>query len=198
MSVNWFECKVKYIKIDENGKTTKVREPYLIDAVSFTEAEARIHAVLEKYIHGDFMVTNISRANLADIFMYDDGQKWYKCKVAIVDVDEETGRAKNANQMMLIAADDPRQAFERIEESLGTLLVPYEIKSVAESPIVDVFPYFTDEKNKEIPSNLKPLESNNSKFTAVSHQDDDLTDEDEFLDEEPEDEIPELPDEPEI
>ena len=37
---NWFECKVTYEKMMENG-LQKVSEPYLVDALSFTEAEAR-------------------------------------------------------------------------------------------------------------------------------------------------------------
>lgn len=91
----WFECKVKYVKIDEvSGREKKVNEPYLVDAVSFTEAENRIHQELEQMIRGDFMVTNIRKANYADIFPFDNADRWFKCKVSYVALDEGAGKEK--------------------------------------------------------------------------------------------------------
>lgn len=157
MSNSWFECKVKYVKIDENGKEKKVTEPYLVDAVSFTEAEARIHIELEKMIHSDFMVTNISKSNISELFPNENGDRWFKAKTTFVTVDEESGKEKKSNNYMLVEANNVKDAYEFLTEGLSDMIVPFEIPSVVESPIMDVFPFFKDEVNEEIPSNLKPI-----------------------------------------
>ncbi len=157
MTNNWFECKVKYVKIDENGKEKKVTEPYLVDAVSFTEAEARIHIELEKMIHSDFMVTNISKSNISELFPNENGDRWFKAKTSFVTVDEESGKEKKSNNYMLVEANNVKDAYEFLTEGLSDMIVPFEIPSVAESPIMDVFPFFKDDVNEEIPANLKPM-----------------------------------------
>lgn len=155
---NWFECKVKYTKIDEQtGKEKRVTEPYLIDAISFTEAEKRMTEEAEKIVSGEFQITNISKSKISDTFFYDDGDWWYKCKVSIVDVDESSGKEKKTANTMLILAGSVKEAFERLEESLASVIVPYEIEAIVKSPIVELFPYFSEEENQEIPENLKPL-----------------------------------------
>jgi hypothetical protein len=157
MTNNWFECKVKYVKIDENGKEKKVTEPYLVDAVSFTEAEARIHIELEKMIHSDFMVTNISKSNISELFPNENGDRWFKAKTFFVTVDEESGKEKKSNNYMLVEANNVKDAYEYLTEGLSDMIVPFEIPSVAESPIMDVFPFFKDDVNDDIPANLKPM-----------------------------------------
>lgn len=64
----WFLCKVKYAKENEEGLLKNVSEQYLVDAVSFTEAEARIYDMLGSVIRGDFQVTSISKSNIVDVF----------------------------------------------------------------------------------------------------------------------------------
>ncbi|WP_372640034.1 DUF4494 domain-containing protein [Ancylomarina sp.] len=157
MTNNWFECKVKYVKIDENGKEKKVTEPYLVDAVSFTEAEARIHTELEKMIHSDFIVTNISKSNVSELFPNENGDRWFKAKTSFVTVDEESGKEKKSNNYMLVEANNVKDAYEYLTEGLSDMIVPFEIPSVTESPIMDVFPFFKDVLNEEIPENLKPI-----------------------------------------
>ena len=157
MTNNWFECKVKYVKVDESGKEKKVSEPYLVDAVSFTEAEARIHIELEKMIHGDFILTNISKSNISELFPNENGDRWFKAKTSFVTLDEESGKEKKSNNYMLVEANNVKDAYEFLTEGLSDMLVPFEIPSVTESPIMDVFPFFKDEVNEEIPANLKPM-----------------------------------------
>jgi hypothetical protein len=165
---NWFECKVKYVKVDEvSGKEKKVSEPYLVDAMSFTEAEARIHKELEQMISGEFTVTNISKSNITELYPNDNGDRWFKAKVAFIDVDEASGKEKKSNNYMLAQANNVKQAYEFLEESLSDMLVPYEIPAISESPIMDIFPFFSDEENDEIPDNLKPIseiEPNGNEF----------------------------------
>lgn len=168
---NWFECKVKYEKIDQSsGKTKKVTEPYLIDAVTFSEAEERIYKSLEEMISGEFMVKSIAKANISDVFEYEAGELWFKCKVSYVDVDEESGKEKKINNYMLVTADDAREAYDRIQESLKEMVVPFEIPAVQASPIVDVFPYDPN----AIASNLtavegsaRPVEKKEDEFEGV-------------------------------
>ncbi len=143
---NWFTCKIKYHKIDEHGKVKKVNEPYLVDAVNFTEAEARIHEEIGAYISGDFSVTNITKSNIAEIFHYEDSDVWYKSRVSYVDFDEESGREKKVNHTMIATAKDVKEAFDRLTESLKSMLVDFEITQIAKSPIVDIFPYIPGEE----------------------------------------------------
>jgi hypothetical protein len=146
---NWFECKVRYTKIDDkSGKEKKVNEPYLVDAISFTEAEERIYKELSVYISSEFTVTNIRKASYTDIFPFEDGERWYKCKVTYVSVDEEAGKEKKISNQMLVLANNVKDAHDKIEKSLEGMTVDFEIPAIAESPIVDFFPYFKDEEPK--------------------------------------------------
>jgi len=153
----WFECKVKYVKIDDDGRERKVSEVYLVDAVTFTDAETRIIQQMQTMVRGEFVVDNIKKSNIVEIFPHDTGEWWYKARIAIVTIDENAGKEKKINNYLLVAADDIKQALQRLEEGLSYILVPYQTTSLAICNIVDVFPYFSDEVNKPIPSNLKPL-----------------------------------------
>lgn len=153
----WFMCKVKYQKEEENGKVKNVTEPYLVDAMSFTEAEARIYEELGSIIRGEFIVSGISKSRIIDIFHYDDSDVWYKCKVTY-SVEEESGKEKKIKNYMLVTASDVKQAYERIFESLNNMLVPFTVPEILETPIVEIFPYISEElKEPEIPANFKPL-----------------------------------------
>ena len=153
----WFECKVKYVKVDEDGRERKVSEVYLVDAVSFTDAETRIIQQMETMVRGEFMVDNIKKSNIVEIFPNESGEWWYKARIGIVTIDEKAGKEKKINNYFLIAADDLKQALIRLEEGLSYVLVPYQTTSLAICNIVDVFPYFVDKVNEPIPANLKPL-----------------------------------------
>ena len=153
----WFECKVKYVKIDDDGRERKVSEVYLVDAVTFTDAETRIIQQMQTMVRGEFMVDNIKKSNIVEIYPHENGEFWYKARIGIVTIDENAGKEKKINNYFLVAADDLKQALQRLEEGLSYILVPYQTTSLAISTIVDVFPYFQDEVNKPIPANLKPL-----------------------------------------
>jgi hypothetical protein len=153
----WFECKVKYIKIDEDGRERKVSEVYLVDAVTFTDAETRIIQQMQSLVRGEFTVDNIKKSNIVEIFPHENGEWWYKAKIGIVTIDENAGKEKKINNYFLVAADDIKEALKRLEDGLSYIMVPYQTTSLAVSTIVDVFPYFADNVNSPIPSNLKPL-----------------------------------------
>jgi hypothetical protein len=141
----WFECKVRYIKVDEkSGKEKKITEPYLVDAVSFTEAESRIHEEMETMIRGDFQVTNIRKADYSDLFPNSAGDRWYKCKVSHLSIDEKAGKEKKVSSQMLVMADNVRDAYDNLMEGLSDMVVDFEVISITESPIKEIFPYDAD------------------------------------------------------
>jgi hypothetical protein len=141
---NWFECKVGYLKIDDDGRERKVSENYLLDAVSYTDAEARAIQQLSTMVRGEFVVKKISQSNIIEIFPHENGEWWFKAKIAIVTIDERAGKEKKINQYFLVAADNIKQALQRLEEGLSYVLVPFTVTSIALSSVVDVFPYFGD------------------------------------------------------
>jgi hypothetical protein len=144
----WFTVKVKFTKQLENGAFKRVTEPYLLAAVSFTDAEARIFEELGSIIRGEFTVISITRTEFQDIFQYEDSDTWYKVKISFQSSMEDE-KAKNVSQNFLVGAHSTKEADERLKESLSTMLVDFTIKSVIESPIVDIFPY-VEELDKEI------------------------------------------------
>lgn len=143
---NWMQVKVKYTKQLDNGALRRVSEPYLLAAMSFTDAEARIHEELGSIIRGEFNVVAIARYDVHDIFAYADSDVWYKCKVKYESMDADTEKARKVTQIFLVSAASAKQAYERIQESLSTLMVDFEIPSVVVSPIVDIFPYSEQEE----------------------------------------------------
>jgi hypothetical protein len=160
----WFECKVKYQKIGADGKEKMVTENYLIDAISFTEAETRINKELEPYISGDFVVTNIKMANFAELIPSDYGDRWFKCKVTFISLDEEKGIERRANSYMLVQANNVKEAYDSLLKALGDTMSTFEIPSVQESPLMDVFTYFEDAlENKKKRQNLNPAENSDEK-----------------------------------
>lgn len=172
---SWFECKVKYTKIDErSGKEKTVTEPYLVDAVSFTEAEERIYKQMEDLISGEFSVSNINRTKIEEIHAYEADGWWYKCKVVFIDAEDKGGKEKKSMSEMLVNANNMMEACERLKESLKSILVPYQIKMMQETTLIDIFPYFEDEdKDKntdDIPEHLKPI-SKKEKHIASNDND---------------------------
>ena len=143
MMHTWFEGKIRYEKVAENGMNKKVTEPYLVDALSFTEAEARLIEEVTPFISGEFTVTDIKRANYSEIFPSDeeDADKWYKCKLYFITIDEKSGAEKKTATNILVQAADLRDAVKKLDEVMKGTLADYVIASVAETAIMDVYPY---------------------------------------------------------
>ncbi len=146
MVANWFEVKIKYHKINDEGKEVKVSETYLIDAMSFTEAESRITISLKEMIQHDFYIVSIKKSNITELIESDDinDDKYFKAKVSIIDADQISGKEKRSNQYFLIAGANVDSALEHLRKTLSTYVVPTDIVSVGDSNIVDVFPYFSE------------------------------------------------------
>ncbi|MCG6186498.1 DUF4494 domain-containing protein [Maribellus maritimus] len=152
----WFECKVKYVKISESGKERNVTENFLLDAVSFTDAETRMIRQMQEMVRGEFTVTDIKKSKIAEVFPFENGEWWFKATINLVTVDEEAGKEKKLRTYYLIMADDIKEALQRLEESLSYLVIPYVVSSITVSTIIDVFPYQPSES--AVPEGYVPLE----------------------------------------
>jgi len=144
---NWFECKVKYEKTADDGKIVKVTEAYLIDALTFTEAEERTIEEMKPFISGEFEVSNIKRTRISEMFFNENGDKWYRSKVNFITIDEEKGIEKRVGQTMMVQASDMKDALNGIIEGMKGTLADYEIASITETLIMDVFRYAKDGAN---------------------------------------------------
>lgn len=160
MTANWFEAKVKYVKVNENGKEKKVSETYLLDAMSYTEAEGRTIECLREMIQGDFYIAGLKKSNVTELVESNDGNddKWFKAKVAIIDADQLTGKEKRANQYFLVAGATIEAALTNLQKSLSTYVVPWEVVSLADTTIMDVFPYFRDDAGQPVEAGEVPAE----------------------------------------
>ncbi|MDR1526620.1 MAG: DUF4494 domain-containing protein [Dysgonamonadaceae bacterium] len=142
--MNWFECKVTYEKMMENGVQKRVSEPYLVDALSFTEAEARIIEEVKHYVSGEFTVTNIKRARIAELFFNEKGDRYYRVRVCFITLDEKSGAEKKTAVQMIAQASDIKEAIAILEEGMKGTMADYAIASVTETMIMDVFPFSAD------------------------------------------------------
>ena len=136
---NWFECKIRYDKLQENGAAKKVNEPYLVDALSFTEAEARITEEQRPFISGEFSVSAVKRTKIAEIFWNEGGDRWFMVKVGFITIDEKTAAEKRSTSLILVQASDFRSAFENFTEGMKGSMADYEIVSISETPLMDVY-----------------------------------------------------------
>lgn len=137
----WFECKVRYDRMMENGAVKKVTESYLVDALSFTEAEARIIEERTPYISGELNVTAVKRTKIAEIFWNDDEQadRFYTVKVAFITIDEKTGVEKKASTLMLVQAAGFKDAMEHFLAGMKGTMADFEIQAITETPILDCY-----------------------------------------------------------
>lgn len=151
MMHNWFECSIRYEKTMENGMQKKVTERYLVDALSFTEAEARIIEEMAPYITGGFIVVDIKRATYSELFPSDEesADRWFKCKLFFITLDEKSGVEKKTSTQVLVQAADLRDAVKKLDEAMKGTMADYQIAAVAETPIMDVYPYSEDEAGDE-------------------------------------------------
>lgn len=146
---NWFQCNVNFEKMLENGMQKKVTEPYLVDALSFTEAEARIIEEIKPFISGEFTVTDIKRARLSELFFNQNGDRYYKVKVYFITLDEKSGAEKRTSAKMLVQANNLKEAISVLEEGMKGTMADYTLASVSETQIMDVFPFDPDSIQEE-------------------------------------------------
>lgn len=138
---DWFETKIRYEKTMDDGLQKKVTEQYVVDALSFTEAEKSIIGEMSAYISGDFKITDIKPAAYHEIFFSDrdSDDKWYKAKLQFITIDEKTEKEKKSNVNYLVQAGTLPGAVSHIEEVMSGTMIDYQIASIQETMIMDVY-----------------------------------------------------------
>ena len=137
--MNWYECKIKYEKTLETGTQKKVTEAYLVDAMTFTEAENRIIEEMTPYIVGEFEVTAVKKERISEMFIDPQGDKWYRAKVNFITLDEKSGAEKKSASTMLVQASDFQRAVKNLEDGMKGTMSDWEINTISETALMDVF-----------------------------------------------------------
>lgn len=144
----FFEVRIRYEKTMENGQNKKVNESYLVDALSFTEAEARIINEMTPFISGDFKVKAVKEVNFSEIFFSNEelADTYFKARLAYVTLDEHSGKEKKTYTNVLVQAADLRDAVKKLDEDMKGTMADYKIVSIAETKIMDVYLYKPEEE----------------------------------------------------
>ena len=149
----WFECKIAYEKVMEDGLQKKVKENYVVDALSFTEAESRIMEEMSSYISGEFTIEDIKIASYKEIFFSEEemADKWYKAKLQFITIDEKTDKEKRSTVSYLVNAGSFNGSVKNIEEVMGGTMIDYVISAVNETTIMDVYEHGKSAKTDDKP-----------------------------------------------
>lgn len=146
---NFLECRVRYDKTLDTGVTKSVTEPYLVDALSFTEAEARIIQEIRPYIAGEFSIVAIKREKISESFFNETGDRYFKAKLNYLTLDEKSGTEKKTPVTMLVQASDITEAKEIVEEEMKSTMIDYAFVGILETKIMDVFLYGEKEDKEQ-------------------------------------------------
>ena len=146
----WFEAKIRYEKMMEDGCLKKVTETYVVDALSFGEAEKRILEEMASYVSGEVEVCALKIAPYKEIFFADSNMddKWYVAKLAFITIDEKTDKEKKTRVCYLVNAGNINAAVKNIEEQMAGTMIDYDTFNVSETQILDVFEYKPKGENK--------------------------------------------------
>lgn len=134
----YYECSVRYEKILENGTRKKVSEKYLVNAMSFTEAESKMTGFIALLIAGEFDIFAIKRDNVSEIALNDDKDKFYRCKVNLITLDEKTGTEKKSPIICMVMANNSVEAEESLKKLMKGTITDWETHTIAESPVLDL------------------------------------------------------------
>lgn len=147
---DWFETKIRLDKTQEDGTQKKVTEQYVVEAMSFTEAEVKITAVAKDYTPGDFSVKNITPTSYHEIFFSENSKddKWYKAKLQFITIDEKTEKEKHQTVYYLVQGSSTESAQKNINEVMNGTMIDYTIVSIVETNILDVFEHEAGESNE--------------------------------------------------
>lgn len=143
----WIEVKVRHEKMTESGKTVKVTDPYLVDAISCTEAEARVIEEVTPYISGEYNVLNVGKTKISEIFWNEGGDRFYKVKVNFITIDEKTAAEKRKASYILVQASSFDEALANFHKGMKDTMSDYEVESVSETRYVDVYTYKVKTEN---------------------------------------------------
>lgn len=144
----FIEAKVSYDKLLENGLKKRVVEPYLVDALSFTEAEARITEEVAPSISGEFSVSAVKKSNIGELFFDGSGDRWYKVKAMFISIDVKSAVEKKKASYFLVQASDFKQALDNFNAGMKGTMADYEIAAISETVIMDVYLAKSETQNR--------------------------------------------------
>ena len=147
----WFKTKVKYQKTMEDGSEKIVSEAYVVDALSFTEAESAIIDEMSVYVSGELRVSGIAKSNFDEIFFSDkeDDDSFYICKLQFITIDDKSNKEKRSNVTYLVQAKSMHRAISNIDEVMGKTMIDYEIIGLSKTNVYDVFEHKTKEEKEQ-------------------------------------------------
>jgi hypothetical protein len=137
----WYSCKVKYQKVDQHGNQIKALDTYLIQAISYTDAETRLYEIMDQMVRVEFQVVAISKANFEDIIHHEDGVDWYKVKASALSFDEDSGKERKITSYYLNSATSILDSLQKIIDYFKESINDYTVQSIAITTINDVFPF---------------------------------------------------------
>ena len=142
-TAQWFECKIKYEKADEEGFMRKVTEQYVVDAMSFAEAEARITEQMSQYISGEFTVESVKKAPYTEVFFSEDelADRFYRAKLDFSTIDEKTEKEKRSRVTYLVQAKNLNGAMKAIDDVMQGTMIDYDAAAITDTKLMDVFEY---------------------------------------------------------
>jgi hypothetical protein len=143
MVQSWFEVKVTYERAGEKGLNTKVNEVYLVQGFTFTEIEKRITQELQPQVTGEFNITKMERTKYNELVdsLSETADKWFKCKISMVTIDEVSAKEKKSSVVILVKGEDVTTAVKNLNKHMEDSIMDYNLVSVNESAIVDIFHY---------------------------------------------------------
>lgn len=149
----FFEVKIQYQKMQEDGKEKKVTEQYVVEAMSFTEAESRIAEEMLPYTDGDLDVVSEKIAPFNEIFISENStdDKWFVSKVGFITLDEKTAKEKKQTFRYLVQAATSELALDYTKEMFSHGMSDYRIDAVQDTPTLDVFLYEVKKEVVETP-----------------------------------------------
>lgn len=142
VSAKWFEVTIAFDKVMENGETKKVAEVVTINAMSFTEAEAKALEEYAGFTTGDLDVTAIKIAKYGSVFIpqdYTTTPTYYTTKLAFITIDEKTAKEKRSNVQYLVGATNLEDARKTIENVMKSSMMDYVFVGVTESKVIEVY-----------------------------------------------------------
>jgi hypothetical protein len=145
---NWFLAKVKCIREDDKGSLRKFTDQYMVDALSFTEAEAKVHNLVKDQVRGEFEVSGLTKSNVTDVFQYSEDEYWYKSKVTYLVQDADSGKDKLYNLYMMVSATDLKNAYERLDDNLQGMINNPRIVQIQETSVMGVI--WNESKEEEV------------------------------------------------
>lgn len=142
-----FLTSVRFDQVQENGQTKKTTENYIVEAISFKEAEERITEYMQPYVNGDFSIKQIKQVSYNEIVENNDGEYWWEAKINLITIDEKTAKEKKTAIKLLVSADNLQDAMKATQRNMKETMSDYTEVSIKQTNIKDIYFYYEKEKD---------------------------------------------------